>query len=90
MHCLPVVHTACCPYQEFGSASPWDTSEARADRSLGPGRSLPAGARALLEAPAAAAAGSKGWGLRTAARASSQPGPSGSEAAETKKKRGKL
>lgn len=54
------------------------------DRSLGQGRSLPAGARALREAPAAAA-GSKGWGLRTAARASSLPGPLGSEAAEQKR-----
>lgn len=81
---LPVVHTAYCPYQEFGSASPSDTSEAQADRSLDQGRSLPAGAQALLEDPAAA--GSKGWGLRTAARASSQPGPSGSEAAEQKRK----
>lgn len=53
------------------------------DRSLGQGRSLPAGARALREAPAAA--GSKGWGLRTAARASSLPGPLGSEAAEQKR-----
>lgn len=53
------------------------------DRSLGQGRSLPAGAQALLEAPAAA--GSKGWGLHTAARASSQPDPSGLEAAEQKK-----
>lgn len=53
------------------------------DRSLGQGRSLPAGARALREAPAAA--GSTGWGLRTAARASSLPGPLGSEAAEQKR-----
>lgn len=53
------------------------------DRSLGQGRSLPAGARALQEAPAAA--GSKGWGLRTAAHASSLPGPSGWEAAEQKR-----
>lgn len=55
------------------------------DRSLGQGRSLPAGARALREAPAAAAAGSKGWGLRTAAHASSLTGPLGWEAAEQKR-----
>lgn len=83
-HHPPVVHTACCPYQQgFGSASPSDTSEDQEDRSLGQGRSLPAGARALREAPAAA--GSKGWDLRTAARASSLPGPLGSEAAEQKR-----
>lgn len=52
------------------------------ERSLGQGRSLPAGARALREAPAAA--GSKGWGLRTAAHASSLTGPLGWEAAEQK------
>lgn len=85
-HHPPVVHTGCCPsQQEFGSASPSDTSEDQAGRSLAQGRSLPAGARALREAPAAAAAGSRGWGLRTAAHASSQPGPSGSEAAEQKR-----
>lgn len=53
------------------------------DRSLGQGRSLPVGARALREGPAAA--GSTGWGLRTAAHASSLPAPWGWEAAGQKR-----